>query len=100
MGSVVKNKTAFFLEDVGSFLIPCISRTPILEGKFLSKKVQLIQAQMRYVFYNYVDGYSSPFYFIIAQNYSQIEACWMCLYDPGPFTWDKLGTFRSVFVTV
>jgi hypothetical protein len=28
----------FFSEDLGYFLIPCVSRTPILEGKFLSKK--------------------------------------------------------------
>jgi hypothetical protein len=28
----------FFSEDLRYFLIPCISRTPILEGKFLSKK--------------------------------------------------------------
>jgi hypothetical protein len=28
----------FFSEDLGLFLIPCFSRTPILESKFLSKK--------------------------------------------------------------
>jgi hypothetical protein len=36
----------FFSDDLGSFLIPCISRTPVLEGKFLSKKMRLMHAQI------------------------------------------------------
>jgi hypothetical protein len=39
MGSVVYDN-GFFSEDLG-FLIPFISRIPILEGKFLSKKFGL-----------------------------------------------------------
>jgi hypothetical protein len=47
----------FFSEDVGYFLIPYISRTPILEGKFLSKSAAYTRANTASIVWNIFDVY-------------------------------------------